>query len=443
MSKLRELMHEREVQQNPVKNAVIGVGMMGSGIVEVMHQMEGMKPAFVADITTERAKAALLRAGIDAKDIVETDDPIAADRAIESGKYVACSKGEMVADVKSIEVVTESTGIPEVGAKIAWKTITAGKHIVMMNVETDVCIGPLLKRMTNAAGKVYTGACGDEPACTIELIDFARSLGLEVVAAGKGKNTPYHPDANVDNIMEYFPVLKKLDRVNPKMICEFVDGSKTAIEMSAIANAAGLRPDMQDLDPTGVGMHGPKCTRDTLHEVFASTKLGGCLENYDSNVIEYCLGVSPGVFCVVRGNYTTAKEQFASFSKGGNGDSVYPLFRPYHLTSLETPLSAAKAVLLGESSLQPLDKLSCEVVCVTKKDLQSGETIDGIGGYCVRGYMREANKAHAENLLPLGLAAGSRLKRNVKLGEFLTYDDVELNPDSVIALLRKMQDKTM
>ena len=439
MSKLRELMHERQVQGNPVRNGVIGVGMMGAGIVEVMRQMEGMEPSFVADVTTDRAKAALLRAGIDEKDIVVTDDPDVADRAIRANQYVASSKGEIAADIKSIEVVTESTGIPEVGAQIAWKTITAGKHIVMMNVETDVCIGPLLKRMTLAAGKVYTGACGDEPACTVELIDFARSLGLQVVAAGKGKNTPYHPDANVDNIVNYFPSLKKMDRANPRMICEFVDGSKTAIEMSAIANAAGLHPDLQELDPTGLGMRGPHCTRDNLHQIFAPVSEGGIIQGEAQDVIEYCYGVSPGVFCVVRGDYDTAKESFASFGGGG----TYPLYRPYHLTSLETPLAAAKAALLHESSIAPLDRLSCEVVCVTKKDLQPGEVIDHIGGFCVRGYLRDYDKAKAEGLLPLGLAAGSVVKRPVKAGEFLTYDDVDLNPSSTIVTLRKLQDTLM
>ena len=167
MSKLRELMHEREVQGNPVHNAVIGVGMMGTGIVEVMHNMEGMRPSFVADITADRAKAALLRAGIAESDIVCTDDPITADQAIRSNKYVASGNGAACADVPCIDVVTESTGIPEVGAKIAWNTILARKHIVMMNVETDVCIGPLLKKMSDASGIVYTGACGDEPACTV------------------------------------------------------------------------------------------------------------------------------------------------------------------------------------------------------------------------------------------------------------------------------------
>lgn len=325
------------------------------------------------------------------------------------------------------------------GARIAWRSITAGKHIVMMNVETDVCIGPLLRHLADAAGTVYTGACGDEPACTVELIDFARSLGLQVVAAGKGKNTPYHPDANVDNIADYFPQLKRMERANPRMICEFVDGSKTAIEMSAIANAAGLRPDLQELDPAGVGMRGPECTRDNLHQVFAPVSQGGILQGEAQDVIEYCYGVSPGVFCVVRGDYETAREAFASF--GGN--ATYPLYRPYHLTSLETPLAAAKAALLQESSIAPMDRLCCEVVCVTKKNLQAGEVLDKIGGFCVRGYLREYGKARAEGLLPLGLAAGSVMKRPVKAGEFLTYDDVELDPDSTIVTLRRLQDTMM
>ena len=273
------------------------------------------------------------------------------------------------------------------------------------------------------------------------LVDVTwRGLSADgTVAAGKGKNTPYHPDANVDNIVNYFPSLKKMDRANPRMICEFVDGSKTAIEMSAIANAAGLHPDLQELDPTGVGMRGPHCTRDNLHQIFAPVSEGGIIQGEAQDVIEYCYGVSPGVFCVVRGDYDTAKESFASFGGGG----TYPLYRPYHLTSLETPLAAAKAALLHESSIAPLDRLSCEVVCVTKKDLQPGEVIDHIGGFCVRGYLRDYDKAKAEGLLPLGLAAGSVVKRPVKAGEFLTYDDVDLNPSSTIVTLRKLQDTLM
>ena len=142
---------------------------------------------------------------------------------------------------------------------------------------------------------------------------------------------------------------------------------------------------------------------------------------------------------MVRGDYETAREAFASF--GGN--ATYPLYRPYHLTSLETPLAAAKAALLHESSIAPMDRLCCEVVCVTKKELQPGEVLDKIGGFCVRGYLREYGKARAEGLLPLGLAAGSVMKRAVKAGEFLTYDDVELDPNSTIVTLRKLQDTMM
>lgn len=429
MAKLNQLLKERQRQGNPVRNAVIGTGMMGSGIVDVMTQMEGMSASFVADIEVDRAKQALLRAGVAEKNIVVTDDPVQADKAIKSGLHVASTNGLLAADLESLDVVTESTGIPEVGANVALRTITAGKHIVMMNVETDVCIGPLLKRMADSANVIYTGACGDEPACTMELIDFARSLGLEVVAAGKGKNTPWHPDANPETVFNYMPKLKGRPGINPRMISEFVDGSKTAIEMSAIANAAGLLPEVR-------GMHGPTATRDNLHKVFTHKDRGGILSG--TNVIDYCIGVAPGVFCVVTGDYPTAIDTFGGMF---GDDPVYALYRPYHLTSLETPLAAAKAVLLGEAAIAPQDKLFCEVICCTKKELVPGEVIDGIGGFCVYGSMDKADIARKEGLLPLALAQGSVVKRKVKKGEYLTYDDVDLNPDSTIVQLRKLQDK--
>ncbi|MDL2220178.1 NAD(P)-dependent oxidoreductase [Eubacteriales bacterium OttesenSCG-928-N14] len=434
MSNLNIKLHERELAGAPVRNAVIGVGMMGTGIVDTMTNMEGMSASFVADVSSERAKIALLAAGIKEADIVVTDDPGAADNAIAAGKHVASGCAHLAPELANIDVITDSTGVPEVGADMAFRSITAKKHFVMMTVETDICIGPLLKRMADSAGVVYTGASGDEPAATMELINFARAMGLQVVAAGKGKNTPWHPDANPDNITELVPKFKNIKNVNWHMICEFVDGSKTAIEMSAIANAAGLLPDVR-------GMHGPDATRDNLHKVFTSKERGGVLTN-TTDVIEYCIGISPGVFCVVRGTYPAAKESFASFNKDGNGDDLYPLYRPYHLTSLETPLSAAKAVLLGESSIAPIG-MYCEVITRAKKDLAPGEKIDRIGGYCVLGSMDNAEICRQENLLPLSLAQNSTVKRAVKKGEFLTYDDVELPENSTIVQLRSMQDKLL
>lgn len=425
MNNLRKGLLKREGENNPIKNAIIGAGQIGTGIVDVMYTMDGMAPVFVADIQIEKAKNAYIAAGIDPSMCIECDDPIEADKLVEQGKYIVTKNGIIACSMKTIDVVVESTGIPEVGADIALRTILNKKHIVMMNVESDVVIGPLLKRMADSAGVVYTGVCGDEPAATAELVEFCENLGLEVVCAGKGKNTPLHIDANPDNLFDLFPQAKDYVAGNPRMFVEFVDGSKTAIEMTALSNASGLTPDIR-------GMHGPESDVDGLNKIFRLKKDGGILSKVGT--VDYAVGVAPGVFVVARPkkkNYanTPFMEDYVTF------------YRPYHVPSLEAALSAAKAVVLNESSIAPKGAPVSETICRAKKDLQIGEKLDGIGGFTIYGSIEEAQKAKEDNLLPLGLAMNAIVKREVTRGSYITYDDVTLDERSMIFHLRKLQDK--
>jgi predicted homoserine dehydrogenase-like protein len=425
MSNLREGLIKREKDNNPIRSAIIGTGQMGTGIVDVMNTMDGMKPVLVADVKIEKAKAAFHAAGIDESMYVECDDPIKADEVVEQGKYVVTKDGVISCFMRTIDSVLEATGIPEVGAYIALKTILNKKHIVMMNVESDVVIGPLLKKFADSAGVVYTGVCGDEPAATTELVEFCENLGLEVVCAGKGKNTPLHIDANPDNLFEYFPKAKELVAGNPRMFVEFVDGSKTAIEMTALSNATGLTPDVR-------GMHGPQSDVDGLNKIYRLKEDGGILGKVGT--VDYAVGVAPGVFVVARAK----KRNYANTSFI---DDYITFYRPYHIPSLEAALSVAKAVILHEASIAPLDGPVSETICLAKKDLHIGDTLDGIGGFTVYGSIEIAQKAKEDNLLPLGLSVNASVKREVAKGSYLTYDDVTLDENSTIVVLRKLQDK--
>ncbi len=226
-----------------------------------------------------------------------------------------------------------------------------GKHIVMLNVEADITVGRFLKEEARKTGVVYTGAAGDEPACTMEVIAFAQNLGFDVVAAGKGKNNPLKFDA----VPVEYEAEAKARNMNARMLVEFVDGTKTMVEMVAIANATGLEPDVP-------GMHGPKATREELAQVLCTKADGGILNK--AGVVDYSIGkgVAPGVFAIVKPRHPRVLERMIDLKVGPG--PCFTIFRPYHLTSLETPLSAVRAVLHGRADMQPIDRPVAECTAV-------------------------------------------------------------------------------
>jgi predicted homoserine dehydrogenase-like protein len=273
---------------------------------------------------------------------------------------------------------------------------------------------------------VYTLAAGDEPAAILELYRFARALGFEIVAAGKGKNNPLDITATPEGLADR----AKARDMSARMLCEFVDGSKTAVEMCSVANATGLVPDVR-------GMHGAKATRDTLHHVFCPQAQGGVLNR--AGVVEFAIGVHPGVFVVFTTDQPRLRHGLIQRDMG-NGPN-YLLFRPYHLCSIEVPLTTAQAVIYGESSGHPLTSPVAECIAIAKRLLKAGETLDAIGECCYRGSIDTIEAARTENLLPLGLAKGCILKRDVAVGQPIRYDDLDLLPDTPLARMRQQQDR--
>jgi len=297
--------------------------------------------------------------------------------------------------------------------------------MMQMNVEADATAGALLRHRAREAGVIYSLSGGDEPGTISELYDFATCLGFDVVSVGKGKNNPLIPTANPDTVAE----TAHRQMMNPKMLSSFVDGSKTMMEMTTISNALGYLPDKR-------GMHGPEVTRDALASTYIPSDDGGIFSG--PNRVDYGRGVAPGVFVV----FTTDHPKLARdlvYLKVGDGP-YWALFRPYHLTSLETPLSIAKAVLRGETTLATDRPPSAETITIAKKSLRSGEQIDGIGGFCVYGTIERADLARRENLLPLGLATGARIVNDLEAGTPLTYADVALDESLTITCLRREQD---
>lgn len=417
-----------EQQGTPIIVGLIGAGQMGTDIVAQVQCMKGMEIAVVVDLDYKTAVNAYKIAGYTGE-IIETDNLIDAEKALAEGRKIATTNYRIAIEASKVQVVIDATGSPEMGARITLGCIDHKKHIVMMNVECDITVGPILRKMAENAGIVYSLTAGDEPGSIIEVYRFAKALGFKVVAAGKGKNNPLDIYATPADLMEK----AKARNMSAKMLCEFVDGSKTMIEMAAVSNATGLVPDVR-------GMHGPKCNVKDLTKVFCRKDQGGILNK--EGVVDYGIGdINPGVFVIVTTDHPRLIEGLVQRDMG-NGPN-YLLFRPYHLCSIETPITAAQAVLYGESTAHPKKKLVSECITVAKKDLKAGDVLDGIGEYCYRASMEVYEIAKKERMLPVGLAKGAVLKCDVKKDDIITYDMVELDNNSVLLQLRRLQDQTM
>jgi predicted homoserine dehydrogenase-like protein len=419
---------QRAEEHGPITIGLAGAGQMGTDIVVQVALMPGMRIGAISEIRPQAAIDAALLAGHDRSDIVIAPSADAIDRAIETGKLAVTDDLHALAAAGRIDVIIDATGNPNIGTLFALEVMKQGKHIVMLNVEADITIGRHLKEEARKAGVVYTGAAGDEPACTLEIIGFAKSLGFNIVAAGKGKNNPLKPDA----VPADYEKEAAERNMNARMLVEFVDGSKTAIEMVAIANATGLVPDVP-------GMHGPTATLEELAEVLCPIEDGGVLRR--KGVVDYSIGkgVAPGVFCIIETRHPRVLERMVDL-KVGKGP-YFTIFRPYHLTSLEVPLSAARAVVYKRADMEPLDRPVAEAVAVAKRPLAVGESMGMIGESDYRGFAMTWEDARSRGALPLGLAERARVVKPVEAGEFLTYENSVPDDGMVVTQIRQRLDQ--
>jgi predicted homoserine dehydrogenase-like protein len=420
---------ELESSAKPIYAGIVGAGQMGRGMVAQMLSMKGMRPAVVVDAVIDNARNACVDAGLkEGEDFAAAETVAEGDKLLAAGKFVVTGNNELATKCGAVHCTVDATGIPEVGAKVAVDAINNGKHIVMLNVETDVCIGHILYKLATNAGLVYTGSAGDEPGAVLELFDFADALGFEVRVIGKGKNNAIDYDCTPETAAEE----AKRKGASPKMICAFKDGTKTMVEMTAMANATGFLPDV-------MGAHGAAGTVKDLPDLLSlkSEGRGGILNSY--RTVEYINGVAPGVFIIITSDQPHVNYEMAYLSMGAGPN--YVLYRPYHLTSLETPLTVAKACIDHVPSIVPRAGLVAETGTVAKRDLKAGEKLDGIGGFTIRGTFISAAEAREKNVLPMGLVNKNTVMLNdVKKGELVTCADVKLDESTLIVQLRKLQD---
>ncbi|TIL38467.1 MAG: homoserine dehydrogenase [Mesorhizobium sp.] len=420
---------KRAAEGRPVRIGVIGSGEMGTDLVTQGMLMPGISVCAVSTRRPHTARGAVRIAYGDETMAREADTPSKVSEAIESGK-IAITSNEMLVTNPLIDVVIDATGKPGVAADFDLMAMEHGKHLVMMNVEADVTIGCYLKQQADRLGVVYSVGAGDEPSSCMELIEFASALGYTIVCAGKGKNNPLNHDAIPDDYRA--EALRR--NMNPRMLVEFVDGSKTMVEMCAIANATGLVPDI-------AGMHGPKADRDELAKVLIPRADGGILSR--KGVVDYTIGkgVAPGVFVIVEATHPRIIERMDDLHIGHG--PYYSFFRPYHLTSLEVPLTAARIALYGKPDMVPLPRPVAEVCAVAKRDLAAGETFDAIGETCYRSWTMAVEEARTNRAVPVGLLEGGKVLRPVSKGELLTSGNAAPDPSTRLFALRRLQDEML
>jgi predicted homoserine dehydrogenase-like protein len=424
---LHRLLQARHKTGKPVRVAVIGAGKFGSMFLSQVPHVPGIEVPVIVDLDPQRAKDACKTVGWDETRIAATSFTADAAKAVAG----------------DIEVVVEATGNPAAGIRHARAAIAAGKHIVMVNVEADVLAGPLLAEEARKAGVVYSLAYGDQPALTAEIVDWARATGFRVVAAGKGtKYLPAYHDVTPDGVWQHYGLTASEAQsagMNPQMFNSFLDGTKSAIEMAAIANACGL-------DVPQNGLLFPPCGVDDLPHTLRPREKGGVLEK--SGVVEVVSSLERdgrpvfrdlrwGVYAVLEAPNDYARDCFRQYGLKTDTSGRYAaVYKPYHLIGLELNISVLSAALRKEPTGQA-QGFRGDVACVAKRNLRAGEMLDGEGGYTVWGKLLPAEASLRAGALPIGLAHRVKLKNDIAHGGLVRWSDVEVDAASDAVKTRK------
>jgi predicted homoserine dehydrogenase-like protein len=415
----------REAAGNPIRAGMVGAGAIGRGIArQVAQAVPGLEIVAISNRHLDQAERAYREAG--AKEVTRVEDVEGLHQAMDAGVPAVTDDPFLLAAAEGIDVLWEVTGAVEFGAHVVTAAIEHGKHAVTMNAELQGTVGPALKRRADAAGVILTDSDGDQPGVMMNLYRFVQGIGVRPVLLGnmKGLHDPYrNPTTQAD--------FARRKHLTPHMAASFADGTKMSFEMALVANATGLRAGR-------TGLYGPHC---------ASVKDAADLYPLDQlleiGLVDYVVGAepAPGVFCL--GTHDDPEQRrWLELYKLGDGP-LYTFYTPYHLCHLEAPTTVARAVLFGDAAVTPDAGHVVDVVTTAKRDLKAGEVLDGIGWYCTYGQCENADTARDRHQLPMGLAEGCRLLRDVGKDALLTYDDVELPEGRLVDALRTEQQATV
>lgn len=415
-------LERREQDGAPIRVAMVGAGFMGTGMTRHIEQnLAGMTVSIIVNRTVDRAVQAFREAGIDDVDLL--DDREQVERAVAAGRHVVASHPDLACRAAGIDAVVEATGDVEFGAQVASMAIESGKHVILVNAELDATVGPILKVHADRAGVVLTNAAGDEPGVAMDLARLVRLLGYRPVMAGniKGFLDPHRtPDTQ--------RAFAERNGQRPKMITSFADGTKLSMEATVLSNATGF-------DVAQRGMSGYECGH--VNDVMGLYDLDGLLER---PLVDYVLGAEPGSGAFVIGyNPDEVMGRYMAYFKMGAGP-FHLFYRPFHLTHLEAPISIARAVISSDPTIAALGAPVSEVMAFAKKDLEPGDTIDGIGGFTCYGVIDRVDVARQSRAVPMGLVDDAVVARPVAADAPLTLDDVRLPEGRLVDRLRAEQD---
>lgn len=408
---------------NPVKVGMIGAGFMGRGIAnQIINSVPGMELVAISNRNLDRAKRAYAETGIEDVQVVETVSSL--ESAISQGNYAVTDDAMLLCQADGIDAVIEVTGAIEFGAHVVTCAIASGKHVILMNAELDGTVGPILKVYADRAGVILSACDGDQPGVQMNLYRFVKGIGLTPLLCGniKGLQDPYRNPTT----QEAFALRWGQ---KPHMVTSFADGSKISFEQAIVANATGMSVAKRGMLGYNYSGHVDEMTK--MYDIKQLKEWGG--------IVDYVVGAkpSPGVF-VFATHDDPKQRHYLNLYKLGEGP-LYSFYTPYHLCHFEVPLSVARAVLFQDAVLTPLEGPRVDVVATAKIDLRGGEILDGIGYYMTYGQCENSSVVQAQNLLPMGLAEGCRLKRDIPKDRVLTYDDVELPKGRLSDKLRAEQ----
>lgn len=439
---LYTLLQQREKEGKPIRIGAIGAGKFCTMFLSQLRFTPGMRIVGIADLVPEKARNAWIRAGWPKENLYLCNTTDAINDIAKKGKTALTDEAYKLIQAE-LDVIIEVTGVPEAGAYHGWNALEAGKHVVMVNVEADALLGVALKKKADEKKLVYSMAYGDQPALICEEVDWARAAGFEVVCAGKGTGyMPDYPYSTPKTVWKYYGFSEeqvKSGDYNPQMYNSFVDGTKSAIEMCAVANATGLVPQK-------CGLQFPPVEIEKLPEILKPKSAGGILEHSgtvetiankyrDGTPVKHNLRY--GVFVVFRAPSEYTKRGFSEYGMTTDSTGEYAaLYRPNHLVGLELGISIASAVLRNEPT-GTVKSFVSDVASVAKKDLKPGDILDGEGGYAVFGKLVRADDSIHGKYLPIGLSARAKVIRPVAKDTILTYDDVKVDQSLFSYKLRK------
>jgi predicted homoserine dehydrogenase-like protein len=417
-----ERLEQLDAAGTPIRVALFGAGFMAKGLTnQITNSVPGMTVSAIVNRTVDKGIDAYADAGVN--DAI-TADGDALDAALEHGRPVVTDDFAAVCASEHVDVVVDATGAVEYGCQVSEAAIAGGKHVVLMNAEVDGTVGWALSQQARSAGVVYTGCDGDQPGVQMNLIRFVKGIGLRPLVAGnvKGLHDPYRNPTTQKGFAEQWGQ-------DPAMVTSFADGTKISFEQAIVANATGMtvaRRGMLGREHQG---HVDELT--AMYDVEELKSLGG--------VVDYVVGSKPGPGVFVLGTIEDPRQRhYLNLYKLGEGP-LYSFYTPYHLCHFEVPLTAARVALFADAAIAPLGGPRVEVVALAKRDLKAGETIDGLGGYMTYGEAETAAATAAEDLLPMGVAEGCVLRRDVAKDAALSYGDVTLPEGRLVDRLRAEQ----